>query len=410
MWRYLLDLYKGSTYSYYLFWDGDFRALARIIHRRKSHSALEIFPIASDQENIDSIETMLRGLGYSGEGLNIILLGPVTFQKVEKLDESVQDLSDWIIEHKARIIPASIDDDEMLWDYRTYDVQDASFLCVAVSKRKIIHDLSDYLKKSNLKIVSLRPLLGLALDQFGIERILEEDVDFPIPIPGIQNRVISTESGFVLRTIPKDLPAQDYSIEHKKVVASIDLKGSSSGLYFEKYSPDFLARMHSFAAKWFRPATVSLLLALALTVLLNVFLILGENSQAEKLSELQFLQTNLENIEDQIDNLKGRHNLYEKLTSLKSPMTSYLSAVASEKPENLWWRRLEYNTGKGLTIEGFCIEEEEAANYYQSLATTDFFGRLELSQITKHKARDNSRIPQKFHSRLYRFRLDIGGI
>jgi Tfp pilus assembly protein PilN len=410
MWRYLLDLYKGSTYSFHLFWDGNFRALARIARTRKNKRILEIFPIGRDEGNLDSVEQILRDQGYSGEGVNIVLLGPATFQRIGKLDESVQDLSDWIIEHKSRLIPAGIDEDEMLWDYGTYEFKDSAFLCTSATRKEVIPDIKEDLKESNLRIVSFRPLLGFALDQFGIGRILDEAGEFPIQIPGVQNNVISTESGFVLRTIPEDVPAEDLSNKANILTASNDLTDASCSLFFQKSSPDFLTRMHSLAAKWFRPAVVSLLLTLVLTVLLNVFLILNESTQAEKLSELKFLQSNLASIEEQIDTLKGRHNLFERLTSLRSHMAPYINAVASTRPEKLWWRRLEFNSGKGLTIEGFCVREEEAAAYYQNLANTPYFGRLELSQIAKYRARDNSQIPEKFHSQLYRFRLDIGGI
>ncbi len=402
--RFIKDLYDGKETAYYLFWDNGISGIGRTIQKRNGNRRIEILP-QLDQ----SIKAQLDKLEYAGEGINVVLFGPAAIQKIEKLNKNNQDVSDWIIEHKDRIFPTGINEDETKWDYQTISSGEDRYLCFSISRKETVSNISTLLAEQGLRIDSIGPLIGFVLDNFGTEVLFAGERDFPIKIPGTRTAFVKTDSGFLLNSF-KESKGLENEIDEPNIVNSNVRVASKIDLFYEKVSRDLLSKVHLIVLNLFKPVVRIASAFLILIVCLNVLLAYSEGQRTEQLSELQFLQYNLENINNQISVLKKQHSVYEKLTGYRSNISPYLNAIAIAKPSKVWWRKLDYDVGRNLSIEGFCLGDDEAAAYYRDLSRTGYFGSLEIAKIVKYPINKKSKIPRKYNGNVYKYKLDIGGV
>jgi hypothetical protein len=87
-----------------------------------------------------------------------------------------------------------------------------------------------------------------------------------------------------------------------------------------------------------------------------------------------------------------------------------LGTISGIKPEKVWWRKLDFEMGDKLTLEGFSVGEAEAASYYDELSKLQYFDKVELAQIARYEPPNESPIPSKYFGNLFRFKLEISGI
>ena len=294
-------------------------------------------------------------------------------------------------------------------DYKTYEINDNRYLCISLLIRKTLLDLQDDLNKVDLRVIAVVPLISFGIRYYGLKHIIDNGPGFPLQLPDIRFSLELTESSYILGSAPIKNPEEsDHYSSNFHLKASNDQ--IEEGLYFQKTAGDIISRIYSLSIGWMKPVIVGVISFLAIMVLFNLIITAFEIKGSEKLDEYQFLQANLESIYKQIENIEQKQNLVYKLETHRRDLASYLTAVAYEKPEKLWWRKLKYEIEGGLTLEGFCVGEEGTATYYKKLAESHYFYGLELSKMEKYTIRENSRIPSKYHDQIYKFRLDIRGI
>jgi hypothetical protein len=412
MLRYFRELLAGRGFRYYLFWDGSPRAVGREYLERGLSKSLEIFPLKINSENQEaSLSEALQKAGYAGDGLEVILYGPAVFQSVVKIDTGNSDISSWIYEHKNSILPSGISDDEMVWDYQACPSGESQLLFISLSKKTHIASREEYLGTLGYRITGITPLLGLALELYGPKIAGEgEDMEFPLQLPASITSFEPSDRGLVVITRPEetgldgqDIPSQSFEgFELRRQVLE--------SLSFQRSAQDFLSMAYFFSVRYFQKAVVALLILAALALAGNIFLNVKENQQREKLDELAFLEGSLGRLEGDIKTLGERQKVNALLESKRTKLGEYLNAIASAKPERVWWRKLDYKVGNGLSVEGFSVGEKEAASYYGELLKAAYLGGVQLGQIAKYSPPADSPIPSKFSGELFKFKLDVKGL
>jgi len=409
--RFLNELYQGTDYSFYLFWDGGPRAIGREKVARGKIESFTIHRLASkeDGDAVEALQAKLGELGYCGEPVEIILFGPAAIQSLWRMEDPNQEAAEWVIQNRDRILPAAISEDDLIFDFCGIELDGEKYLCTAFSRKSIIEALTTQGSlKDMVNIGGVRPLLALGIEKIGLGKLLENASDFPIRIPGTSSFLSDSNGDYHLVSHRENDSADHPAPECESPSVSSD--GQAAGLWLYQTASDFLTQVHRYSIKRFNLILNVLLAAAILIIGTNLFLTAWENRQNEKLEELKFLKSDLERLNRDIKSLEKESQEIIRAEGLRSRLSMGMGAAAHFKPERLWWRKLEYKSGEKLIIEGFCVGQEEASGYCRRLLQSGYFSEVELGQLLKYEPAVDSPIPSKFHSDIYKFRLDISGI
>jgi hypothetical protein len=352
----------------------------------------------------------LDQLNYSGERIDVILFGPAASQSIWPLSDANTEIADWVIQHKDVIVSAGIPDEEVILDYVLLNDDAGRFLAVSVCRNATIEKIrctfeSDF----KLHMGNVRPLLGLLLKGNSLGAIMTGAVEPSFPLPGIESRLKSSGDGYHLMSQrvgrPKTLRIE--GIEPDSLPSDLNHR---EALIFGKGEDSFQTRLHRFALGRFKLLFNGLLIVALTAAVANVTLAVFESKRAEELQEYKFLEASLKKLQGEANDLQEKSGNLNKLKGLKSHLASGLSAVASFKPDKVWWRKIDYKVEGTLSIEGYSVGEDDLALYSGKLKESDLFGSVEMGQIAKYIPPPDSPIPAKFHPDVMKYKLLISGV
>lgn len=399
MLRYFGELYRDKSFTFRLFWDGGPRALGLERFSGGSPRSIEVLPL----EDPDGVAAALSSIGHAGEAVEIVLFGPACLELLREMDGPQAEAAEWILGHKAAVIPAGLAEEDMTWDYETISHSDGKFIALAISTKAQIGLARAFLRERGLRSGGARPLLGLGLDRFGLDTLIGLAPGFPLEVPGTKTELVRAAEGYTLATSPIGSALEgtrDFAAGAKP----------SPGLAFEGPEDDFLSKAHAFSVRYFRKIFLALLCVAALALASNALLAVEEASLGERLAEKRFLEAQLGGLQEQVEALRAEESAFEALEGKRTRIAGFLGGLAHAKPEMVWWRKLDYAGQGSLTLEGFSVGEGPATEYFGKLSSLAYLGGAELVSVTKFDPPPDSPIPGKFHGELFKFKLAVRGV
>ena len=343
MLRYFKELYNGIEYKYLLFWDNSPKAFGKITLIHGKFRKIEFLPLATDPSQSGGLAEGLSGLGYAGEGIDVIFFGPANIQLIRQIEDEDSDISDWIVEHKSELLPLGIPEEEVCWDYASYVANDNKYIGFLVGREKQITAAKAFANNYNIRINSFRPFLGLILEVTDIDSLLAAEADIPLQIPGTTTAIEYTSKGFLLSTKASNGFQGDSKQEFTLAKPRPGKSTSLEMLIYEKNKSDLLNKIYQWSFRYFRVAVNGIMVFSIIVFALVLYLAIQENGRIEKIEEMNFLDANLNALKNQTESLRKRLESYD---SRRSPGSS-----STQRPKPISGRTI--SMARSMTVSIF---------------------------------------------------------
>jgi type IV pilus assembly protein PilN len=110
-----------------------------------------------------------------------------------------------------------------------------------------------------------------------------------------------------------------------------------------------------------------------------------EREQTALRSEIEALNLKVKEVGDlqnRIKDFKGKHKIIEELNRKKSGPVLVMESLSKSTPSSLWLTDLR-ESGGGVTMNGFAVDNQTVADFLNALAASKYFTSVELIETTQ---------------------------